>query len=79
MSMNHALSSHLLGTFEQSRRASMPPFGGHGIGASDLTRNGYLPSSHGNYTQLSNTDNNFSSHEQLAAMQAKLNKKLGPE
>jgi hypothetical protein len=75
MSMNHALSSHLLDGFEQSRRASTPAFG---IQSSDLTRHGYLPSSHGNYSQMSNMSN-FSSADQLAEMQAKLNKKLGPE
>ncbi|KAG9093612.1 DNA repair protein rad52 [Ceratobasidium sp. UAMH 11750] len=75
MSMNHALSSHLLDSFEQSRRAATPAFGTQPF---DSIRHGYLPSAHGNLSQMSNLSQ-FSSAEQLAAMQAKLNKKLGPE
>ncbi|KAG8746002.1 DNA repair protein rad52 [Ceratobasidium sp. 414] len=75
MSMNHALSSHLLDSFEQSRRAATPAFGTQLF---DSTRHGYLPSAHGNLSQMSNLSQ-FSSAEQLAAMQAKLNRKLGPE
>ncbi|KAG9104865.1 DNA repair protein rad52 [Ceratobasidium sp. 370] len=75
MSMNHALSSHLLDSFEQSRRAATPAFGTQQF---DLTRHAYLPSAHGNLSQMSSLSQ-FSSTEQLAAMQAKLNRKLGPE
>ncbi|KAJ1311242.1 hypothetical protein OPQ81_009741 [Rhizoctonia solani] len=75
VSMNHVLSAHLLDSFEQSRRASTPPFGGHGL----PTQLGYSPIVHGNYSQISTIGNNSLSTEQLAQMQAKLNKKLGPE
>ncbi|KAG8764927.1 DNA repair protein rad52 [Ceratobasidium sp. 428] len=75
MSMNHVLSSHLLDGFEQSRRAATPAFGTQPF---DTTRHGYLPTAHGNLSQMTSLSQ-FSSTEQLAAMQAKLNKKLGPE
>ncbi|QRW05489.1 DNA repair and recombination protein RAD22 [Ceratobasidium sp. AG-Ba] len=58
MSMNHALSSHLLESFDQSRRAATPAFGTQPFDA---------------------LATNFSSADQLAEMQAKLNKKLGPD
>lgn len=78
MSMNHALSSHLLESFEQSRRAATPPFGGHGLTAPHTsTQLGFFPLSHGNFSQMSSTSS-FSA-DRLAEMQAKLNKKLGPE
>ncbi|CAE6467745.1 unnamed protein product [Rhizoctonia solani] len=80
MSMNHVLSAHLLDSFEQSRRASTPPFGGHGLtGHGPSTQLGFSPMLHGNYSQMSNAGNSSLSMEQLAQMQAKLNKKLGPE
>lgn len=78
MSMNHALSSHLMESFEQSRRVSTPPFGGHGLTAANTsTQLGFFPLSHGNFSQMSSTSS-FSA-DRLAEMQAKLNKKLGPE
>ena len=80
MSMNHVLSAHLLNSFEQSRRASTPPFGGHGLtGHSPSTQLGFSPTAHGGYSQMSAAGNSNLSMEQLAQMQAKLNKKLGPE
>ncbi|KAG9126623.1 DNA repair protein rad52 [Ceratobasidium sp. 392] len=75
MSMNHVLSGHLLDSFEQSRRAATPAFGTQPL---EMTRHGYLPAAHGSLSQMT-TLSQFSSTEQLAAMQAKLNKKLGPE
>ncbi|QRV76587.1 DNA repair and recombination protein RAD22 [Ceratobasidium sp. AG-Ba] len=75
MSMNHALSSHLLESFDQSRRAATPAFGTQPF---DALRHGYSPAAHGNLSQAS-AFSNFSSADQLAEMQAKLNKKLGPE
>ncbi|CAE7102365.1 unnamed protein product [Rhizoctonia solani] len=80
MSMNHILSAHLLDSFEQSRRASTPPFGGHGLtGPGPSTQLGFSPTAHGNYSQMTITGNGSLSMEQLAQMQAKLNRKLGPE
>jgi hypothetical protein len=79
ISMNHALSSHLLESFDHSRRASTPPFGGYGLTApNSSTQLGFFPIAHGNYSQMSNMSSSFSA-DQLAQMQAKLNKKLGPE
>ncbi|KAF8708201.1 DEAD protein, partial [Rhizoctonia solani] len=80
MSMNHVLSAHLLDSFDHSRRASAPPFGGHGqAGHGSSTQLGFFPMTHGSYSQMSMMSNNSLSVEQLAQMQAKLNKKLGPE
>ncbi|CAE6496000.1 unnamed protein product [Rhizoctonia solani] len=80
MSMNHVLSSHLIDSFDQSRRAFTPPFGGHALtGHGPSTQLGFSPTAHGNYSQMSATGNSSLSMEQLAQMQAKLNKKLGPE
>ncbi|CAE6493808.1 unnamed protein product [Rhizoctonia solani] len=79
ISMNHVLSTHLLDSFEQSRRASTPPFGGHGFTGHGLsTQLGFSPMGHGNFSQMSMNGSSLSM-EQLAEMQAKLNKKLGPE
>ncbi|KAH7344803.1 Rad52/22 family double-strand break repair protein-domain-containing protein [Rhizoctonia solani] len=79
ISMNHVLSAHLLDGFEQSRRASTPPFGGHGLASyGPPTQLGFSPMAHGNFSQMSMAGNSLSM-EQLAEMQAKLNKKLGPE
>ncbi|QRV91426.1 DNA repair and recombination protein RAD22 [Ceratobasidium sp. AG-Ba] len=75
MSMNHALSSHLLESFDQSRRAATPAFGTQPF---DALRHVYSPTAHGNLSHISSFSN-FSSADQLAEMQAKLNKKLGPE